>query len=280
METVGPRVDHLIEVLLGSNDVEAAIVFGSQARAADDSPADAGSDVDMQVVVKNPERWIESAWAESTLPDGCLQAWNVRDAFGGVKKISILLTDGELDLVFVPAYRMRWARWGMALGIHRISAQGMRKLGYLHLLVDHGHCVVKGGRRWESFWQRVLTEVVEPRLSIAEIRNLLEGEKVDRVSIQRKLARGELIAAQRWLHTGIAEAVFKLIHELRCRQGKPSFHDGRRAESIWTSEEVTALRLSARCEAAEIEQAAEQGLQVAQRLVAELEQTFSKDGAA
>lgn len=270
MDPVSPGVDRVVATVLASPDVSSAILFGSRARAAANSPADEGSDVDLQIVVRTPRHWVDRHWAESVLPADAIVAWNVRDAFGGVKKVSVLLTDGELDLVFVPAHRMRWARWGLALGLHRVSAKGMRQAGDLKLLAGGGYRLLKGGPRWESFWRRVTAEVAEPRLGDAEIRNLAEGVKVDLVSIRRKLDRGELVAAQRWLHTGIAETNFKLMHELRLRRGERSFHDARRAEAVLDQDALARITISTELTAAGIRRAAEAAARVSEELADQL----------
>lgn len=270
MESVSPCVDRLMAAMLASPDVSAAVLFGSRARPEADSPADAGSDVDLQLVVKTPRQWVDRRWAESVLPPDAVQAWSVRDAFGGVKKVSVLLVDGELDMVFVPARRMRWARWGLALGLHRISPAGMRRAGDLKLLAGAGYSLLKGGSKWESFWRRVVAEVPEPRLSDAEIRNLAEGVKVDLVSIQRKLDRGELRAAQRWLHLGIAEVNFKLMHELRHRRGRRCFHDARRAEEVLDAASLAQVTVVTDLSVEGIREAAETAARVAARLSSEL----------
>ena len=270
MEDVSPSVDRIVEALLASPDVEAAILFGSRVRQSDDSPADAGSDVDIQVVVKRPTQWIQRAWAESVLSAEMIEAWNVRNAFGGVKKVSVLLSDSELDLVFVPARRMRWARWGLAWGVHRISRQGMRQAGDLRLLADRGYRLLKGGPRWESFWQRVVAEVTIPGLSDEEVRNLAAGAQIDFRSIQRKLERGELRAAQRWLHTGMAETNFKLMHELRRRRSQRSFHDARRVEALLDPDSLARVTVSATLSAQAIEAAAKLSAQTTRYLLTEL----------
>lgn len=270
MESVAPLVDRVVATVLASGDVQSAILFGSRARTPDDAPADSGSDVDLQIVVRTPSRWVDRAWAESVLPADSVMAWNVRDAFGGVKKVTVLLADGQLDLVFVPARRMRWARWGIALGIHRLSPRGMRQAGDLKLLASGGYQVLKGGAKWEAFWRRVVAEVTEPGLSDDEVRNLVEGVKVDLASIQRKLDRGELRAAQRWLHTGIAETNFKLMHELRSRRGERTFHDARRVEAILDADALARVTISAELSEPALRRAAETAAQVTKELAAEI----------
>jgi hypothetical protein len=54
----------------------------------------------------------------------------------------------------------------------------------------------------------------------------------DYVSTLRKIQRGELLAARRWIHHQLLETLFRLIHELRLRRGLPSLPDARRIEFI------------------------------------------------
>jgi hypothetical protein len=61
---------------------------------------------------------------------------------------------------------------------------------------------------------------------------LAEAFVCDYVFTRRKVQRGELCAAQRWLHHQLAETNFRLLHELRLRCGKTSFPDARRLEQL------------------------------------------------
>ena len=74
----------------------------------------------------------------------------------------------------------------------------------------------------------------------------------------RKIARGELVAAQRWLHAQLAETNFRLLHEVRRRRGQASFPDARRLELLATAEELGSVRIEATLEEGSLRAAAGQ----------------------
>ena len=260
-----PNVEVLVKCLRDHRDVQAVTLFGSRTRDGG-RDADVDSDVDLQVICRRPTNWVSPEWAKRILPPEALLTWNVRDAFGGVKKISIVLGDGELDLVIVPAARMRLARWALWLGLHRRHPGIRRKLGDIALVMGEGHRVLKGGAKWERFYRRISVDVPLPGMTDEDVRNAVAGVEVDLVSIRRKLSRGELRAAQRWLHTGIAETNFKLMHELRRRRGARSHHDGRRAEQVLPEPELELVTVSARLDAQELESASEAAASATRKL--------------
>jgi len=233
----------LVESLKARTDVVALTLFGSLARHDQRTKSDEGSDMDLQVVCRWPELLVRRDWAESVLADQTIIAWSPRLARGGVTKVSILLVNEELDLVIVPVGRMRWARWGLALGLHRRAAWARRRLEPLVLIMAPGYEVLKGGRDWEKFWARLVQEVQAPNLSNQEVEFARDAAMVDLRSIERKLERGELRAAQRWLHSEMAARNFLLMHEWRRRLGEISFHDARRVESILPPEDLALVTI-------------------------------------
>lgn len=270
MEFQNESIRKIVAVLLTRSDVTALTLFGSHARQTDIGSADNNSDVDLQVIARDPGRLLAADWVRETIGPENLEAWNVREAFGGVKKISVLLLDGELDLVIIPHGRMRRARWAVAMGWHHRSDSIRRKLGNLVMVVGDGYQVLKGGAKWERFWQRLVVEVVEPRIDPEGVENLWASAQVDHRSIMRKLARGELLAAQRWLHTGMVETNFQLMHALKRRRGELSFHDARRAEMTLEATEVDLIRVSAHLTESEIRRAADEALKSSQSMVEKL----------
>ena len=265
----GTLADTVIDALVQRKDVLALTLFGSRARAGDNQ-ADAQSDVDLQIVTSRPGDVARAEWLAEVIGSENLTAWNVRAAFGGVQKVSVLLRDAELDLVIIPAARMRLARWSVALGLHRRNPGLRRKLGDIALVMVDGFQVLKGGSSWDRFYRSVVREVPVPGLSDAEVRNLAAGVRVDLVSIERKLTRGELRAAQRWLHIGLAETVWKLSHEHRRRAGQRSFHDARRIEFLMTPDELIPLTISVPLEREALRKAARQMARTAADLAARL----------
>ena len=114
--------------------------------------------------------------------------------------------------------------------------------GEFALVMSFGHKVIKGGEGWANFYSRVVKEVELAHLSDDEAIALAENAYVDAVSVLNKLSRGELVAAQRWLHRSIIEANFRMMHETRVRRRLVSYPDGRRVEQILGPSELSAVR--------------------------------------
>lgn len=258
----------LVEALQRRPDVVALTLFGSFAREDRATTADGDSDMDLQVICHWPEVLSHRDWAESVLGEGELLAWSPRAALGGVTKVSILLAKEEVDLVLVSVGRIRWARWGMALGLHHRFGWARRLLGPLVLVMGPGYRVLKGGSHWEKFWRQLVHEVSEPSIGDRKIQAAEDAALVDLRSIQRKLARGELRAAQRWLHNEMAARNFELMHELRRRRGEVSFFDGRRVETILSAEDISLVTIDASLNRESLGAAAEQAAAATRILVA------------
>jgi hypothetical protein len=103
-------------------DIKSLVLFGSRARAAGaPAAADGWSDVDLHVITSAPGRYEDLAWA-AALPglELCLQV--VRPASGGVRKVTLIFSTGEADLVIVPLRLMRRLRLAARRGRHRDRA--------------------------------------------------------------------------------------------------------------------------------------------------------------
>lgn len=108
-----------------------------------------------------------------------------------------------------------------------------------------GYRFSKGERAWGPFYARVARAHSAARLTDADVIRLAEGFVCDYVSTRRKLARGEVRAAQRWLHHYLAETNFRLLQEVRQRMGIPAHPDARRLEQICTEDELDAVTVAA-----------------------------------
>ncbi|MBI4627030.1 MAG: hypothetical protein HY736_27880 [Verrucomicrobia bacterium] len=216
------------------SSVCALVLIGSQVHAGTASPPgpDRYSDWDFQIVTTRPARFADRAWMRE-LGAGEPLAYVARvGRLGSAIKVSAVLPAGALDLVVIPVRQLRMAKWLFALGLAKRFGNVWPALGDLALVVRAGHRVVKGNAGWSDFFQRVVTEIPPRRLSDDEIRSVGEGFVCDYVSTRNKIARGELLAAQRWLHHQLADANFRLLHELRQRRGEPSLSDARRLEFL------------------------------------------------
>jgi len=261
---VTPRLlDDLVRWAAGHPDVRALTLFGSHARGA----ADPQSDFDLQLIATRPAAFESREWVGSALPGHALRAYSVRPAFGGVRKVTALFDVGLMDIVVVPAGRMRLARALVAAGVHRRVGFVRRGLANVAVVMRPGFRVLKGGAGWHAFYARVVAEVPDERLDDALAQALGETSYLDYVGLERKLARGELRAAQRWLHAMVAETNFKLMHELRLRRGEPSFYDARRLEQTLSPADLAWVTVDARLDAVEIGIAAREAIRATHTLV-------------
>jgi len=225
--------------------VRALVQIGSRVRAQPEiTPAcDDFSDWDFQVVTSKPEMFANHAWLDG-LGLGRPIAYVARTGrLGTATKVAIALRGGEIDLVVLPVARLRPAKWLLRLGL-ATRLPGLRHaLSGLAMVLRDGHKIIKGEAEWGVFLGRVIEEFPPPRLDDAAVRSLAEGFVCDFISTRHKVERGELLAAQRWLHHQLAEVNFQLLHELRQRRGEGSFPDARRIERVfpdWRIVEVDA----------------------------------------
>jgi hypothetical protein len=133
-----------------------------------------------------------------------------------------------------------------------------------------GFCVAKGARAWEPFFRRVAERISAKRLSDADVCALAEGFVCDYISTRRKIDRGEMVAAQRWLHHQLAEANYQLLHELRLRAQMPSFPDARRLELLGENSKLAAVRVAALPDAVSLSAAVDRSAATCRSLVEEL----------
>lgn len=226
--------------------VHALVQIGSRVRATCDGlPAnDEFSDWDFQVVTSRPEMFADREW----MRDGELGtpiAYVARTGrLGTATKVAMALRSGEIDLVILPAGRLRQAKWLLRLGLATRVPAVRHALGGLAVVLRGGHVVRHGAAEWGGFFRRVATEFPVTRLSDAEVRALAEGFVCDFISTRHKIERGEFLAAQRWLHHHLAEVNFQLLHELQQRRNEISFPDARRIERAfpnWRLVEIAAV---------------------------------------
>jgi hypothetical protein len=245
--------------------IRAVTLFGTQAQGR----AAAGSDFDLQIVTAQPVRFEDRRWT-SAIPAWSVRAYAVRDATGGARKVTLLLEGAEFDLVIVPAWSLSVARLLVRGGFHRRVPTLARALEPLAVVLRPAHQVLRGGPGWERFYARVVGEVPDPRLDRAAVLALAETAYVDLHWILGKVERGELIAAQRWLHRTPVEVNLRLLTESRRRRGLDPVFDGRRAESLLEPEELAEIRINAALEPAAITAAVRQCEATLRRRVLEL----------
>ncbi|PAW66778.1 MAG: hypothetical protein B9S34_07140 [Opitutia bacterium Tous-C1TDCM] len=239
--------------------IRALFAIGSRSRAAG-SPgaADRHSDWDFQIIAAEPALFDTPAWCERA-GLGRPTAYVLRSGrLGGVRKVTAVTAGGEIDAVIIAAAQFVAVRAAVQAESYRESPLVWGALRDQGLVLAGGFRRLKDEIGAEELFRWVERNLPPPRLSEAEIVELAEGFVCDYVSTLRKIARGELVAAQRWLHAQLAETNFRLLHEVRRRRGQASFPDARRLELLATAEELGAVRIEATLEARSLRAAAGQ----------------------
>lgn len=229
-----------------ARDVSGLVMIGSRQHGGANtlSSADQFSDWDFQVITRSPGSYAKSGWPGfTTLGRPQVQVCR-RGILGQADKVTAIWPSAEADFVIISAHRLRLARLAIWLGWHR-SHPGVRAaLASLAVVIRPGHEFLLGADAWAGFYRRVLAEVADPRLDDAQTRTLADGFVCDYLWVQKKIARGELLAAQRMLHASLMETNFRLQHELRLRRGLTSLPDVRRAEMFLSGGELAGLSVS------------------------------------
>lgn len=244
--------------LESTNAIQSAVLFGSSARLEKDSAtaADGWSDFDLHLVTSSAKQLEHVRWVEA-LPSQKFRFQVVRPTTGGVRKATVLFETGQMDLVLVPAWQLKMARWALRIGIHQRVHLIQVGLNEVSTCVRSGYRFLKGKNEWGSFYARVATEMPGVRIADQEARNRADVFLCDLLWVLQKLQRGELSAAQHLLHRSLAETNFVLIRELRLRRGEPlpSFGLGRRVEKLLPPRELAWVQVNARLEKNELRDA-------------------------
>lgn len=249
----------LTEFAQGESSWRAVVLFGSRVRSHGAvNQADGWSDVDVQIVTRDPELFSSAAWLQQVTPDP-VYAYCVRRASAGVRKATGVLASGdEIDAVIVTVGQLRLARLLLAAGFgHRIPRL-RRSLDELAWIMRPGFRLLKGGTGWESFYQRVVREFRGTRLDDEEARQLAQEFLCELVWVLRKLSRGEWVASQRCIQRSLVEINLRLLHEVRLRRGEVSFREGRRVEMILPPSEWASIALFTAPESASLQTAVRQ----------------------
>ncbi len=238
--------------LQSDSAVQAAVLFGSRVREQKNpAAADRWSDIDLHVITSAADRLEKMDWAQA-LPDQRLFLQAVRPASGGVRKVTLLLGNGEADLVVVPSVKLRLAALAMTLGLHRRVGFIGAALNNLSTIMGGGYRFLKGEKTWGRFYARVVSEMPGFRLNDDEVRRLADVALCDLLWVLQKLERGEWVAAQRILHRCALETNVVLLHELRMRRGEATFQQARRVEKLMPTEQLASLQISARLDPKEL----------------------------
>jgi len=239
--------------------ISGLVLIGSRERPDTDKlwRADAHSDWDFQVITSKPKQFENALWTRD-ISGFELRAYAVRTAIiGGVPKVNAVFSKAEADFVIIPTTSARLLRLCIWLGLHKKEGRVRRHVQDLAEVIRPGWRFFKGEKRWGGLYRRAVDDVTDPRLCDEDLRHIADGFVCDYVWIVRKLARGELLAAQRILYRELFEADLRLLHELRLRRGQRSFTKARRLEGIADSDELDGVKVETDCEVASLRNAVE-----------------------
>lgn len=225
--------------------IELLVLIGSRARTLIAAGmADEHSDWDFQVATSNPEIFLNAKWLKYIGVEPI--AYVIRSGrLGGVQKVSVVCDIGELDIVTMPITPLREIVACFQFGSCIRSDAVKQSVADLSAVLLGGYKILKGAAEFSAFYEDVARKISLHRLSDEAVCQIAEGFICDFVSTFRKINRGELIAGQRWLHQNLADANFRLLHELRQRGGLLSYPDARRLEHLCESR-LMAITVDAR----------------------------------
>lgn len=222
----------LVRWALAEPSVVLFVQIGSRTRGPSSKfAADSLSDWDFQVATTSPELFADRAW---TLALGLTPlAYVVRGGrLGSAQKLTALFIEGELDVVLMPAGALRGGAQLIEAGELGSQPHAMGAFIDLSAVLQGGYRILKGEEEFGELYRYVANRIPNPRLSDEAVCALAEGFVCDYISTLRKVERGELLAAQRWLHHLLLETNYRLLHELRLRNGDASLPDARRLEFL------------------------------------------------
>lgn len=240
-------IERVSDWAVATASIEALLLFGSRSRDNSNiAGRDVHSDIDFQIVTYQPEVFLNDSWLR-VLGVCRPVAYVYREASGGVSKATALFEGGaELDVVVIPALRMRVARCVVLWGLHRRFVSLAMPLNELSTVLGGGYKMLKGSRRWQQFYAIVVSEIRGARISDLEVMKMADDFLCDYNWINKKIHRGEFIAAQRMLHRSLVENNFKLLHECRVRRSMLSYRDARRIEFICNDDEIQMISVESK----------------------------------
>ena len=231
------------------HSIRVLVMFGSQARKkGENASADEGSDWDFHVITSRPQLFLNGAWIASAGFSAPLVYVARTGRLGKIIKITAVFRNGELDIALLPLARLRLAKALTESRLLRFFPSAKGALSELSTVLRPGYRVLKGSRSWKRFFLQTTTEILPEHLSNRQLCEIADAYVCDYISTRRKIERGELLAAQRWLHWQLAESNFRLLHELRLRSKQLSYPDARRIEMLSCDKWYEGVRVNALCE--------------------------------
>lgn len=237
----------ICELLRSSHQVDSAVLFGSAAAlhlGTNERGTWGVGDFDFHLITRNPEAFESLGWEKEFYDYRyCFHA--TRPATGGARKITIVCSEAQLDLVVVSVRSMWIASIALKLGLPKRIPVLRGALNEMATCLHSGYHFVKGESKWGKLYNRVF-QLPGVRLSKDEVRRLADAFLVDALWVYQKINSGEMVAAQHALHCRLVDTNLKLWREWRMRKGLPvpSFGLGRKAEFIATLGEQELFSLA------------------------------------
>lgn len=266
------RVDHMMAGWAQSQDsVSGLALIGS--RLHSDDPllgADQFSDWDWQCITKDLQLFETSSWLQEIgFPEPLIYTMG-QAKMGNTAKVYAVLPDTEIELVLFPHRLAQFVKLAVKIGLHQRFAGMRRMLEPLAAVNRPGFRFVKGEAKWKSMFQRIVAEVPVTRLNDEEIKELALGFAAEFVTLSRRLARGEIHSVQRLLHRVLVETNYRFLHELRLRNGQPTFPDARRLQSVADQDILDLIGTESSLDEASLKSALAHSLGCCQKLTASL----------
>jgi hypothetical protein len=225
--------------------IKAVVTIGSRANTLYAHDVfDEYSDWDFQVVTSNCMEMVTPAWAQQVFVATPLLYVNQVGRLGHARKASVVFSDGCIDVVIIPLWRLLLLRYIVQLGLHKYILTAKNAIRDLGSVLRTGFIINKGGPEWGKFFHAIAA-LANGRLNVDEIVGLGNSFVIDFLTAHAKLARGEYRAAQRWLHVNLGETNFKLLHQLALTNGEPTYADARRIEFTASPDMLTDVTIRA-----------------------------------
>lgn len=254
---------------LAEKEIAMVALIGSRARGRSGPlGADENSDWDFQIATDAEHLFADSRWITSL---GLVPLHYVDRAgrLGSARKITAIFATTEVDCVILPSASLRAASRQVLQSWPSVPPPLYQAVTDLASVLQGGFMFLKGGEEFGEFYDFAATRISQARLSDAAAVALADGFVCDYVATVKKIRRGELIAARRWLHVQLLETNLRLLHELRQRRNLPSQPDGRRLEFL-DEPRVEGLRCEAGLNASQLATAAGNAAENLRELMGEL----------
>jgi len=209
-------------------DLEALVQIGSRVQPG--AVVDAWSDWDYQLITRDPGRYQNHDWPAQIAP--CWSAHLERTPRGVMKLSAVFAGGWEADFVLLPAWQMKLVCWAMAHPeLNGLFPGVLRRAVYnLRLVAGYGHRVVLGGSGWERRYASLATPWPVVRFAAEDFRYHTGAFWRHAIWVAKKILRGELRAAQRWMHLELREQTYALLAEEARLAGRTPRPEARKAE--------------------------------------------------